>query len=397
MVDFRLDSLRPAILGILAVLVGRAQSGLWHGAPFWVCHIHFLGGLSLKSGSSMKFFCLGINHHSARVELREQIAIREDNVHDFCRRAMEAALLTEVAPLSTCNRVEIYAVCQDETIPTEAISNLLLKDTDQKEQIAPHIFVKTGQDAVEHLFEVASGVDSMVLGETEILGQVKEAYEIASSGKFTGKIINRVFQKAFQTAKQVRSQTHITRGNVSVSSIAVTLAEKIFGQLNQRHVMIIGAGEMGEKTARAFLGKGVTSLSIVNRSPDKARQIADELGVSAHVLGEWSQKALETDIIVSSTSSPELVIHRRELEILMNQRQNSPLFLIDLAVPRDIDPAINWMDDCYLYNIDDLQAISDETFLRRTHEIGACQSIIKQKATSLYPWVKNQLAADPSI
>ncbi len=339
----------------------------------------------------MKFFCLGINHHSARVELREQIAIREDHLHDFCRHAMDSGHLTEVTPLSTCNRVEIYAVCQEETIPADALCNLLLSSASDREQIAPHIYLKTDQEAVEHLFEVASGIDSMVLGETEILGQVKEAYEKASSGNFTGKITHRIFQKAFQTAKQVRSQTHITRGHVSVSSIAVTLAEKIFENLQQCHVMIIGAGEISEKTARGFIAQGVTSMSIVNRSPDKARQIASELGVSAHLLSEWGQKALETDIIVSSTSSPDLVIHRRELETLMVQRPNRPLFLIDLAVPRDIDPAINWMDDCYLYNIDDLRTISDETAMRRTQEIGACQTIIKQKASTLYPWLQNHL------
>ncbi|MDZ4743454.1 MAG: glutamyl-tRNA reductase [Verrucomicrobiota bacterium] len=337
----------------------------------------------------MKFFCIGINHHSAPVEIREQIAISEERYPIFCKSALQSCDLTEIATLSTCNRVEIYAVGRKTDQPVDKVKELLLSNINDRRLIEPHIFSKEGEKAIEHLFEVASGVDSMIFGETEILGQVKQAYEKATEGQFAGKILNRIFQKTFQTAKQVRSQTNITKGHVSVSSVAATLAEKIYESLDNLHVMIIGAGEISQKTARTFVNRGVSSVSIVNRSLDRAEQIARDLGVSAHLLDDWQSKALEADIIVSSTSSPNLLITRKEVEDLMSQRPGKPLFLIDLAVPRDIDPSINWMDDCYLYNIDDLQAIADEASSQRIMELAKCREIIRKKTNDLFTWVDN--------
>ncbi|MDL5050694.1 glutamyl-tRNA reductase [Oscillatoria amoena NRMC-F 0135] len=329
-----------------------------------------------------------MNHHSAPVEVREQIAILESDHAAFCGRLTRSCGLTGLVALSTCNRVELYGVSRSENLPVADISAHLVSGARDISGISPHLFLKEGRAAIEHLFEVASGLDSMVLGETEILGQVKDAYEKSAHSGHTDKIINRIFQKAFHAAKQVRSQTGITRGNVSVSSVAVTLAEKIFGSIDSLHVMIIGAGEMSGKTARAFIAKGVSSVSIVNRSLEKAEQMARDLGVGAHVLDEWTQKALEADIIVSSTSAPELLIHRQDIERLMEARHHRPLFLIDLAVPRDIDPAINWIDDCYLYNIDDLQSISQDASERRSREIEECRRIIVGKAETLARWMK---------
>lgn len=335
----------------------------------------------------MKFFCLGINHHEVPVDLREQVAIRPENLEAFCRRIKTDYHLTEAVALSTCNRVEIYGVTPEKKIPCAGLKKILLWEAKDPQAIEPHFILWEDAKAVEHLFEVTSGIDSMILGETEIFGQVKKAYELASSSGSTGKIINRIFQKSFQTAKQVRSRTNITKGNVSVSSVAVTLAEKIFGSLENLHVMIIGAGEISEKTARTFISQGVTAASIVNRSPEKAQQIARDLGISTHLLSQWEEKAVDVDIIVCSTSSPDLMIHHKDVESLMEQRKGRPLFLIDLAVPRDVDPAIHWLDDCYLYNIDDLQAIADSASIQRTQEITLCRDIIQSKTNSLSSWL----------
>ena len=223
----------------------------------------------------------------------------------------------------------------------------------------------------------------MVLGETEILGQLKKAYDLALQNGHTGSRLNKAFQRAFNVAKHIRTETNIQRGSVSVGSVAVELAEKIFSRLSDRDVMIIGAGDTSEKTARALLSRGARSILVTNRSPDKAVALAKELGGRAVPFEDWAGEFANIDIIISSTSAPHYILDRARLEPLMKLRRNRPLLLIDIAVPRDIEPEVNFLENVYLYNIDDLQAIADDYLKQRQEEVARCEQIIREKAEAL--------------
>jgi glutamyl-tRNA reductase len=237
--------------------------------------------------------------------------------------------------------------------------------------------------SIEHLFKVASGLDSMVLGETEILGQLKKAYDLALQHKHTGGRLNRTFQRAFNVAKQIRTETNIQRGSVSVGSVAVELAEKIFSALNDRHVLVIGAGDTSEKTARALLSRGAQSIIVSNRSYDRAAALAGELGGRAIHFDQWAAEFEKIDIVISSTAAPHYILDRVKLGPLMKLRKNRPLLVIDIAVPRDVEPEVNFLENVYLYNIDDLQAIADDYLKQRREEIARCEAIIRERAVAL--------------
>jgi glutamyl-tRNA reductase len=223
----------------------------------------------------------------------------------------------------------------------------------------------------------------MVLGETEILGQLKKAYDLALKNGHAGGRLNKAFQRAFHVAKHIRTETNIQRGSVSVGSVAVELAEKIFSQLSDRDVLIIGAGDTSEKTARALLSRGARSILVSNRSPEKAVALAAELSGRAVPFGDWSGEFANVDIVISSTSAPHYILDRVKLEPLMKLRRNRSLLLIDIAVPRDIEPEVNFLDNVYLYNIDDLQAIADDYLKQRQEEVARCEQIIREKAQAL--------------
>jgi glutamyl-tRNA reductase len=237
--------------------------------------------------------------------------------------------------------------------------------------------------SLHHLFKVACGLDSMVLGETEILGQLKKAYGLAFRHRHTGARLNKAFQRAFHVAKHIRTETNIQRGSVSVASVAVELAEKIFSSLADREVLVIGAGETSEKTARALLSRGAHSIIVANRSHDRAVALANELGGRAVQFDDWAGEFEKIDIAISSTSAPHHILDPAKLEPLMKARQQRPLLLIDIAVPRDIDPEVNFLENVYLYDIDDLQAIADDYLRQRKEEIVKCEAIIGEKVKVL--------------
>jgi glutamyl-tRNA reductase len=237
---------------------------------------------------------------------------------------------------------------------------------------------------VRHLLSVASGMDSMVLGETEITGQVKQAYLAAQGAGLTGRVLNRLFQKAFQTAKEIRTRTGIGRGSTSVGSVAVELAEKVFGgDLTRQSVMIVGAGKMGEACVRHLAKKGVRSVLVANRSLERAQLLAQEFGGRALTLDGLIGALAEADIVVSSTGSPETVLQREAVAAAMQARRNRPLVLIDIAVPRDIDPAVQQVPNVYLHDIDDLQSIVQENVRSRAQELALCQRIIEEHAAEV--------------
>lgn len=332
----------------------------------------------------MSLLVIGLNHRTAPVTLREQFAIAEARVPATLQLLRKEGIAEEAVILSTCNRVEFYIATSLE--PRQAFLELetfVLQCARYRDPVNDELYRFGEPDSLEHLFKVASGLDSMVLGETEILGQLKKAYDLALQHQHTGKVLNKAFQKAFNVAKHIRTQTNIQRGSISVAAVAVELAEKIFSTLADRDVMVIGAGDTSEKSARALLSRGARSVVVANRSLERAEALAQELGGRAVRFEDWATEFGHIDIAISSTSAPHYILDRPTLEPLMKTRRHRPLLLVDIAVPRDIDPEVNLMEDVYLYNIDDLQAIADDYLKRRQAEIAQCEAIIREKARAL--------------
>ena len=318
------------------------------------------------------------------MSVREQFAFAEARLRDALQSLRDLGTADEAVILSTCNRVELYAATRLDAAPAFAeLRSFLTSWHGYQGPITDEIYSLTEPQSLQHLFKVACGLDSMVLGETEILGQLKRAYDIALQGGYTGSRLNKAFQRAFNVAKHIRSHTNIQRGSVSVGSVAVELAEKIFSSLGDRDVMIIGAGDTGEKTARALLSRGARSLVVSNRSYERALTLAGELGGRAIRFEDWASEFARIDIAISSTSAPEYILDRARLEPLMKLRRNRPLLLIDIAVPRDIDPEVNFMENIYLYNIDDLKSIADRYLKQRREEVAHCEKIISEKVEAL--------------
>lgn len=332
----------------------------------------------------MSIVALGLSHHTAPVTVRERFAFAEVTLADATARLRASGVVEEAVILSTCNRVEIYAATTGE--PRAALTEVrrfLTTHHNHVEPLGGELYELVEPHSVEHLFKVAAGLDSMVLGETEILGQLKQAYDLALKHQHTGRRLNKAFQAAFNVAKKIRTETNIQRGSVSVASVAVELAEKIFDTLATRTVMVIGAGDTSEKTARALLSRGAHSLIVSNRSHDRAEALAKELGGRAVQFDEWHREFAGIDIIISSTSAPHYVLTRQKLAPLLALRHARPLLLIDIAVPRDIEPEVNFLDDVYLYNVDDLQTIADDYMKLRREELATCENIIREKAQAV--------------
>jgi glutamyl-tRNA reductase len=332
----------------------------------------------------MPLVVIGLSHHSSPVALRERFAFAEAHVPAALEALRASRIAEEAVILSTCNRVEIYAVTPLE--PPAAFDSLhefLVTCHNYSDPLTDEIYSLTEPQSLHHLFKVACGLDSMVLGETEILGQLKKAYDLALQHGHTGGRLNKAFQRAFNVAKQIRTETNIQRGSVSIGSVAVELAEKIFSRLADRDVLVIGAGDTSEKTARALLSRGARSIIVTNRSYAKAVLLATELGGRAIQFDEWTREFQNIDIVISSTSAPHYILDRAKLEPVMKLRRNRPLLLIDIAVPRDIEPEINFMENVFLYNIDDLQGIADDYLKQRQQEVARCEQIIREKAAAL--------------
>ena len=332
----------------------------------------------------MPLVVIGLSHHSAPVTLRERFAFAEARIPAALQLLRDSGAAEEAVILSTCNRVEIYAATPLEASKAfAALRDFLTTCHEYRDPLNDELYCLNEPLSVHHLFKVACGLDSMVLGETEILGQLKKAYDLALRAGYTGGRLNKAFQRAFNVAKQVRTETQIQRGSISVGSAAVELAEKIFSSLSDRDVMVIGAGDTSEKTARSLLSRGARSILVTNRSYDKAVLLASELGGRAVRFEHWAGEFATIDVVISSTAAPHYILDRAKLEPLMKLRRNRPLLLIDIAVPRDIEPEVNFMENVYLYNIDDLQAIADDYLKQRTEDVARCERIIREKAEAL--------------
>jgi glutamyl-tRNA reductase len=332
----------------------------------------------------MSVVVIGLSHRSSPVELRERFAFAEERVPETLRQLRQQGIADEAVILSTCNRVEIYAATSLD--PAKAFAGLkefLVNCHEYRNPLTNELYTFDEPQSLQHLFRVACGMDSMVLGETEILGQLKKAYDLALQHKQTGGRLNKAFQRAFNVAKHIRTETSIQRGSISVASVAVELAEKIFESLEERHVMVIGAGDTSEKTARALVSRGAKSIIIANRSTEHAQVLAGELGGRAVSFEDWAMEFAHIDIAISSTSAAHHILDCAKLEPLMKLRKNRPLLLIDIAVPRDIDPAVNLLPNVYLYNVDDLQSIASDYLKQRQDEVARCEAIIQDKVKTL--------------
>jgi glutamyl-tRNA reductase len=329
----------------------------------------------------LKFFVVGLSHKTAPVELRERLAVDWRDLVGRAGSLKQLGGLDEIVLLSTCNRVEIYATAAQESAPCSSLLWSLCKDAPD---LGPNPYIYEDLAAARHLFRVASGLDSMVLGETEITGQVKKAYELALGAQLTGGTLNRVFQKAFQVAKEIRTRTGIGRGATSVGSVAVELAEKIFHhELQKQSILIIGAGDIGKACVRHLAKKGTGSILVCNRSFERATELASEFGGQAVRFEDCLTAMTGADIVVAATGLSKTLLHRAEVEVAMANRRNRPLVLIDLSVPRNIDIEVQRVESVYLYSIDDLNALVCASVHNREQDLALCNQIVESGAGAL--------------
>ena len=343
--------------------------------------------------SAGNLFVLGATHHTAPLAVRERLSL--DAAAATALRGELAGIpgLREFTMISTCNRVEFYGVAAAPGVAAEVQRTFCARQNFTAEEFEQFRLSLSGPGAVQHLLEVTAGLDSQMLGETEILGQVKEAYGAAQSLGHTGAVLNRVFQKAFQAAKHVRSSTAITEGQVSVANVAVELAGNIFGSLDAARILLVGAGEIGEKTAKAFQSRGAAALSVASRRLERAMQLADGLGAFALPFWLLPVKLGDFDVVVCATSAPEAVVTLAAVQAAMRRRPARPLFLIDLALPRDVDAAVADLENVFLYNLDDLAKIADENRAAREAEIGKCRALITERTAALWRQIEPRLQA----
>ncbi|MBU3665360.1 MAG: glutamyl-tRNA reductase [Chthoniobacterales bacterium] len=334
----------------------------------------------------MEIFCLGLSHHTAGVALRERFAVADERRAAILADLREQARLREAVLLSTCNRVEVYGLAPDAAQAASTCAELLQRQAG----IRAEFYRREHEETARHLFRVVCGMDSMVVGETEVLGQVKDAYAEALQSGLTGSALNRLFQQAFRVAKEVRSVTAITRGSVSVGSVAVELAGKIFGDLASCRSLLLGAGETGERVARSLRSRGVRSLVISNRTFERAAQLASELGGMALHFDHWKTALSDVDIVITSTAAQGRLLSRAELVRVSSERGDRPLFLLDLAVPRDLDPEINSLPGIFLHDLDSLQAMARQGMDLREQEISRGEEMIAGEVRTFFEWLRQR-------
>lgn len=335
----------------------------------------------------MNLAVIGINHKSAPVEVREKFSFSPKQIVEVNRLLKSQGGLLENVVLSTCNRMEIYVVAGQKGDYIDAIKEFLSRFHNVSLAEYNDIFyVYKNKEAIEHLFRVASGLDSMIIGEMEILGQVKKAYQDAQASHSTGKILNRLFEKAFNTAKKIRTDTSVGHGAVSVSSAAIRLAKKILGNLEDKVALIIGAGLIGEQLVLYLKKNGISGILVANRTLEKAKLLTEKFSAKAVSFDEFRGKLADVDIVITSTGAPHCIIHKDDIIGLMPRRKQKPLFIIDLAVPRDVEQEVNKIDNVYLYNIDDLQKIVEQNISLRKNELDTCNMIIDNSSQTLLDW-----------
>jgi glutamyl-tRNA reductase len=333
-------------------------------------------------------FLLGASHQTTPLELREKLALTPERLPAFHQAAATLPGMKELAVLNTCNRVEFYGIAETAAAVTRLRETFCAFQGFPADSFATVSHETLGQAAIEHLITVASGLDSQMLGETEILGQVKDAYAAAQDLHTTGPLLNRVFQKTFQHAKYVRSHTAINAGQISVANVAVDLALKIFGDLASTRILLLGAGDIGEKTAKAFQSRGAGSLTVASRTLGRAMELATTLNATALPWEHVASNLGGYSVVVGSTAAPDVVVTLADVTAAMKQRPADPLFFIDLALPRDIDATVAGLENVFLYNLDDLAKIAEENLAARTAEVVHARKLVIEKSAALWKQIE---------
>jgi glutamyl-tRNA reductase len=340
---------------------------------------------------------VGVNHKTTPVEIREKLAFTKGKIEESVNHLFNFPDIIEHTILSTCNRVEIYARANSQDSAIKSIKQFIC-DFHQLSlvELEDHFYSYSNKEAVEHLFRVSSSLDSMILGEAQILGQVKEAYSLARDLRSTGLVLNQLFEKAFSIAKKVREETGIAERSVSISSAAVELAQKIFDDLDNRTVMLVGTGEMAELAAKHLISYGVKTVYVTSRTYERAANLARMLNGSALDFEAFKNELHRADIVITSTSAPNFIIKKEIVEKAIHERKNKPIFFIDIAVPRDIEPDVNDLENVYLYDIDDLHVVVSANIKEREKEAENAMNFISQEVTKFNNWV-GALDAVPTI
>ena len=329
---------------------------------------------------------VGLSHHTAPLEVREKLAIPATELPDALRALRERGL-EEAMLVSTCNRVELYASADSTQAATRAVRDYFSERCGGGD-VSSHLYEHTGPAVARHAFRVAASLDSLVVGEPQILGQVKDAFTLASDAGTVGTLLGRCMSRAFAVAKRVRTETGIAAGAVSVSSIACDLAKSIFGDLTGRRVVLVGAGEMSEGAAKALSQQG-TLLTVVNRNQDRARAVAEACGGEPREFDQLAHELVTADVVITSTASPRYVITRELMQGVIRSRRHRPLFLIDIAVPRDVDPRVDGMDNVFLFDIDDLEQVATQNIAARKREAEQAERIIDDEVRAFEQWQRS--------
>ena len=340
---------------------------------------------------------LGLSHKTAPVELRERFSFTKEELEENLQVLAGMPYVSECLVLSTCNRIEVYAVSEDADRCIESIKTFLSEVRSiPVQEFSPYLYASVGHMAVRHIYNVAAGLDSMVVGEPQILGQIKDAYRTAYIKGTAGLILNRLCHSAFFVAKRIRTETGVGSRAVSVSYVAVELAKRIFDDLTKRSVMLIGAGEMAELAARNLIGAGIGELVISSRSFSNASALAESLNGKPIRYEEIFYSLKDVDIVITATGSPDFVIKPHHMREALKLRGNEPIFMIDIAVPRDIDPRVGELPDIYLYDIDDLKGVLDENIRSRRESAARAEEIVLEVEKGFQTWI-NGLKVVPAI
>ncbi|MDI1471308.1 MAG: glutamyl-tRNA reductase [Thermodesulfovibrio sp.] len=348
----------------------------------------------------MNIIVIGLNHKTAPVQIREKLAFQsEDNIRQALRQLIQLEGINETVIFSTCNRVEVYVYSNKEN--EDSIINkvkIFLSDFHRIEikDFENYLYIYKNKETVEHLFKVTASLDSMIIGEPQITGQVKDSYEIALSERTTSLILNHLMNRALFTAKRVRNETRIGENPVSVSYAAVGLIKKVFDELSKKSVLLVGAGEMAELALKHLIGTGINNIYVTNRTYERAKELAKDFNGVALPFDNLKELLTKVDIVICSTGAPNYVITLQMIKEIMPLRKYKPLFFIDISVPRNIDPSINDFDNVYLYNIDDLQDVVDNNLLERKKEADKALKIVEEETEKFMQWL-NSLQSVPVI
>ena len=340
---------------------------------------------------------LGVNHQSASIELRERLAFSEADLRDVLPKLVELPGVDEAVVLSTCNRVEVVLHSDDPRAARRAVRDFLATEREiSGDELDRHAYHYFDRDVARHLFRVAAGLDSMVLGEPQILGQVKQAFATARDAGTVGSVLDHLMRQVITAAKRVRTETGISRHAVSIAFAAVELARKIFGDLRERTALLLGAGKMGALVAAHLKAAGVSTITVSSRTYQRAARLAEQIGGQAVNWDDAFQQLGKVDIVVSGTAAPGLILEKRAVQPWMRQRRGRPLFLIDIAVPRDIAPDVNDLDGVYLYDVDDLQGVVASNLAERRRAAEDAVAILEEEVAVFDQWVES-LKVAPTI